>query len=207
MPRPRHVQPIGASQGPLTREGGPMPAQPRQACHAKACAAHAKACAAKACRPRPSQGMGCPCQGNAMAAKACHGCQGMPRPRHVLPRQCHGCQGLLMATFGCIKMLCLFAGAVCEEDQFKTLSESKILSWRSVVQDLIAVGFDLDFLLEHLRKVARKFFGEAIASEMKVVQEQISSLQSTLAVLVSYQGELMSAAAASPTTVEVRIAD
>uniref|UniRef100_A0A2N9IFN7 Aminotransferase-like plant mobile domain-containing protein n=1 Tax=Fagus sylvatica TaxID=28930 RepID=A0A2N9IFN7_FAGSY len=86
---------------------------------------------------------------------------------------------------------------------FKTLSESKILSWRSVVQDLIAVGFDLDFLLEHLRKVARKFFGEAIASEMKVVQEQISSLQSTLAVLVSYQGELMSAAAASPKTVEV----
>uniref|UniRef100_A0A2N9FWF7 Aminotransferase-like plant mobile domain-containing protein n=1 Tax=Fagus sylvatica TaxID=28930 RepID=A0A2N9FWF7_FAGSY len=86
---------------------------------------------------------------------------------------------------------------------FKTLSESKILSWRSVVQDLIAVGFDLDFLLEHLRKVARKFFGEAIASEMKVVQEQISSLQSTLAVLVSYQGELMSAAAASPEAVEV----
>uniref|UniRef100_A0A2N9INI5 Aminotransferase-like plant mobile domain-containing protein n=1 Tax=Fagus sylvatica TaxID=28930 RepID=A0A2N9INI5_FAGSY len=41
------------------------------------------------------------------------------------------------------------------------------------VQDLIAVGFDLDFMLEHLRK-------------------------STLAVLVSYQGELMSAAAASP---------
>jgi hypothetical protein len=35
------------------------------------------------------------------------------------------------------------------------------------------------------------------------VQEQISSLQSTLAVLVSYQGELMSAAAASPEAVEV----
>uniref|UniRef100_A0A2N9HMI2 Aminotransferase-like plant mobile domain-containing protein n=1 Tax=Fagus sylvatica TaxID=28930 RepID=A0A2N9HMI2_FAGSY len=86
---------------------------------------------------------------------------------------------------------------------FKTLSEPKILSWRSVVQDLIAVGFDLDFMLEHLRKVARKFFGEAIASEMKIVQEQISSLQSTLAVLLSYQGELMSAAAASPEAVEV----
>uniref|UniRef100_A0A2N9HPS0 Aminotransferase-like plant mobile domain-containing protein n=1 Tax=Fagus sylvatica TaxID=28930 RepID=A0A2N9HPS0_FAGSY len=53
------------------------------------------------------------------------------------------------------------------------------------------------------KTLTRKFFGEAIASEMKVVQEQISSLQSTLAVLVSYQGELMSAAAASPTTVEV----
>ena len=72
------------------------------------------------------------------------------------------------------------------------------------MQDLIAVGFDLDFMLEHLRKVARKFFGEAIAGEIKTVQEQISSLQSTLAVLVSYQGELMSAAAAaSPEVVEV----
>ena len=81
---------------------------------------------------------------------------------------------------------------------FKTLSEPKIFSWRSVVQDLIAVGFDLDFMLEHLRKVARKFFGEVIDSEIKIVQDQISSLQSTLAVLVSYQGELMSAAAASP---------
>jgi hypothetical protein len=86
---------------------------------------------------------------------------------------------------------------------FKTLSEPKILSWRSVVQDLIAMGFDLDFMLEHLRKVARKFFGEAIVSEMKIVQEQISSLQSTLAVLVSYQGELMSATVASPEAVEV----
>uniref|UniRef100_A0A2N9EIL7 Aminotransferase-like plant mobile domain-containing protein n=1 Tax=Fagus sylvatica TaxID=28930 RepID=A0A2N9EIL7_FAGSY len=134
-----------------------------------------------------------------------------------------------MATFGCIKMLCLFCrdclrslgtslpilslgagfggpmlsllGSVLADmrrTSFKTLSEPKILSWRSVVQDLIAVGFDLDFMLEHLRKVARKFFGEAIASEMKIVQEQISSLQSTLAVLLSYQGELMSAAAASP---------
>uniref|UniRef100_A0A2N9GKF6 Aminotransferase-like plant mobile domain-containing protein n=1 Tax=Fagus sylvatica TaxID=28930 RepID=A0A2N9GKF6_FAGSY len=100
----------------------------------------------------------------------------------------------------------LFAGVVCEvwglhypfQVCFKTLSEPKILSWRSVVQDLIAVGFDLDFMLEHLRKVARKFFGEAIASEMKIVQEQISSLQSTLAVLLSYQGELMSAACSIP---------
>jgi hypothetical protein len=53
-------------------------------------------------------------------------------------------------------------------------------------------------LLEHLRKVARKFFSKALANEMKIVRDQISSLQSTLAVLASYQGELMSAAAASP---------
>jgi hypothetical protein len=70
--------------------------------------------------PRQCHGyQGMCCQGNAMAAKTCHGqgmccqgnamgcqgrgmccqgnamgCQGLPRPRHVLPRQCHGCQDL-----------------------------------------------------------------------------------------------------------------
>uniref|UniRef100_A0A2N9J8N8 Aminotransferase-like plant mobile domain-containing protein n=2 Tax=Fagus sylvatica TaxID=28930 RepID=A0A2N9J8N8_FAGSY len=107
-----------------------------------------------------------------------------------------GFGGPMLSLLGCVL-------ADMRRNSFKTLSEPKILSWRSVVQDLIAVGFDLDFMLEHLRKVARKFFGEAIASEMKIVQEQISSLQSTLAVLVSYQGKLMSAAAASPEAVEV----
>uniref|UniRef100_A0A2N9G3N9 Senescence-associated protein n=1 Tax=Fagus sylvatica TaxID=28930 RepID=A0A2N9G3N9_FAGSY len=86
-----------------------------KACHGQGMCCQGNAMAAKACH---GQGMGCPCQGmccqgNAMAAKACHGqgmccqgmpchgCQGMPRPRHglprprhVLPRQCHGCQGL-----------------------------------------------------------------------------------------------------------------
>jgi hypothetical protein len=71
------------------------------------------------------------------------------------------------------------------------------------MQDLIAVGFDLDFMLEHLRKVARRFFSKMIANEIKVMQDQISSLQSTLAVLVSYQGEIMSAVAASPEVAEV----
>uniref|UniRef100_A0A2N9IJL6 Uncharacterized protein n=1 Tax=Fagus sylvatica TaxID=28930 RepID=A0A2N9IJL6_FAGSY len=80
-----------------------MPWLPRHAT-AKAWAAHAKACAAKAMPWLPrhatakawaANGQGMCCQGNAMAAKACHG-QGMgcPWPRHVLPRQCHGCQGL-----------------------------------------------------------------------------------------------------------------
>ena len=59
---------------------------------------------------------------------------------------------------------------------FKTMIEFQILSWRCVMQDLIAVGFDLDFMLKHLRKMARKFFNKAIANEMKVVRDQISSL-------------------------------
>ena len=71
------------------------------------------------------------------------------------------------------------------------------------MQDLIAISFDLDFMLEHLWKMARKFFSKVIANEMKVMRDQISSLQSTLVVLASYQGELMSAVAASPKVDEV----
>ena len=73
------------------------------------------------------------------------------------------------------------------------------------MQDLIAVGFDLDFMLKHLRKMARKFFSKAIANEMKVMRDQISSLQSTLVILTSYQGELISAVAASPEVDEVAL--
>jgi hypothetical protein len=105
-----------------------------------------------------------------------------------------GFGGLMLSLLGSIL-------ADMKRTSFKTLTEPQILSWRSVVQDLIAVGFDLDFLLEHLRKMARKFFSKAIANEMKVVRDQISFLQSTLAVLVSYQRELMSVVAASPEVV------
>ena len=52
---------------------------------------------------------------------------------------------------------------------FKTMTESQILSWRSVMQNLIAVGFNLNFMLEHLWKIARKFFSKEIANEMKVM--------------------------------------
>jgi hypothetical protein len=95
-------------------------------------------------------------------------------------------------SFGCIKMPCLsysgclrsleilllisfgagFGGpmlsllgsvlADMEGTSFETLTESQILSWRSIAQDLIAVGFDLGFLLEHLQKVARKFFTKCL---------------------------------------------
>ena len=40
--------------------------------------------------PRPRHGLPRP---RHVLPRQCHGCQGLPRPRHVLPRQCHGCQG------------------------------------------------------------------------------------------------------------------
>uniref|UniRef100_A0A2N9ISU2 Retrotransposon Copia-like N-terminal domain-containing protein n=1 Tax=Fagus sylvatica TaxID=28930 RepID=A0A2N9ISU2_FAGSY len=101
-----------------------MPWLPRLAT-AKAWAAHAKACAAKAMpwlrRLATAKAWAAHAKAlprHATASMCCHGCQGLPRPRHglpinlaanygprlatakslharhVLPRLCHGCQGL-----------------------------------------------------------------------------------------------------------------
>ena len=39
-----------------------------------------------------------------------------------------------------------------------SLSEEKLLEWRGVVQDLLEAKFNLSFLLDHLRLLARVLF-------------------------------------------------
>ena len=53
------------------------------------------------------------------------------------------------------------------------------------------MGFDVGFKLEHMREIAKNFFGRKIVSEMQVLREQISILQDTFVVLATYQEELM----------------
>ena len=38
------------------------------------------------------------------------------------------------------------------------LSTERILLWRAAVQELVSVGFAVEFILEHLRKIAWAFF-------------------------------------------------
>ena len=39
-----------------------------------------------------------------------------------------------------------------------TVSSERILQWRAAVQELVSVGFAVEFILDHLRKIARAFF-------------------------------------------------
>ena len=41
-----------------------------------------------------------------------------------------------------------------EHNFINTVSAERILQWRAAVQELISVGFVVEFILEHLREIA-----------------------------------------------------
>ena len=67
-----------------------------------------------------------------------------------------------------------------------SVTKVQILAWRSVVQDLMEVGFDIGFMIRHLWQIAQHIFGRKISDEMQVLQHQIAFLQDSLAVLTTY---------------------
>lgn len=76
---------------------------------------------------------------------------------------------------------------------FETLTETRILEWRSVVRELMSAGFALDFMLDHLRLVARTLFSRRIKSAVSTLDTQIASLRTSLEALESRRGQLLSA--------------
>jgi hypothetical protein len=42
----------------------------------------------------------------------------------------------------------------------------KILAWKGVIQDLMEVGFDLGFMIGHLRQTAQCLFSKKISDEV-----------------------------------------
>ncbi len=53
-------------------------------------------------------------------------------------------------------------------------------------------GFNLKFMIGHLRQMAQHLFGKKISDEMQVLQHQIALLQDSLAVLTTYREEMVS---------------
>uniref|UniRef100_A0A2N9F1L0 Aminotransferase-like plant mobile domain-containing protein n=1 Tax=Fagus sylvatica TaxID=28930 RepID=A0A2N9F1L0_FAGSY len=82
--------------------------------------------------------------------------------------------------------------AAMSESSLEDVTTTQILAWRSVIQDLMDVGFDLGFMIERLRQTAQCLFGKRLADEIKALQHQIAVLQDSLAELTAYQDEMMS---------------
>ena len=53
-----------------------------------------------------------------------------------------------------------------EHNFVDTVSTERILQWRAAIQELINVGFAMEFVLDHLHKVARAFFTRFDQSEV-----------------------------------------
>uniref|UniRef100_A0A2N9HDV5 Aminotransferase-like plant mobile domain-containing protein n=1 Tax=Fagus sylvatica TaxID=28930 RepID=A0A2N9HDV5_FAGSY len=82
--------------------------------------------------------------------------------------------------------------AAMSESSLEDVTKTRILAWRSVIQDLMEVGFDLGFMIERLRQTAQCFFGKRISDEVEALKHQIALLQDSLAVLTAYQDEMVS---------------
>ena len=60
-----------------------------------------------------------------------------------------------------------------EHNFVDTISTERILQWRAAVQELISVGFAVEFILEHLREIARALFMRKVRPAIKVIDAQI----------------------------------
>uniref|UniRef100_A0A2N9GEM6 Aminotransferase-like plant mobile domain-containing protein n=1 Tax=Fagus sylvatica TaxID=28930 RepID=A0A2N9GEM6_FAGSY len=91
----------------------------------------------------------------------------------------NGTFGALWQFLGSKRLLALFVAV--------------ILAWRSVIQDLMEVGFDLGFLIERLRQTAQYFFGKRISDEDGSTQDtRLPFYKTPLAALTAYQDEMVS---------------
>ena len=88
--------------------------------------------------------------------------------------------------------------AAMSKSDLGSVTKTQILAWRSVVQDLMEVGFDIGFMLGHLWRIAQHLFGRKILDEIQVLQHQIALLQDSLAVLTTYHEEIVSTGVTVP---------
>ena len=56
-----------------------------------------------------------------------------------------------------------------EHNFIDSVSARRILQWRAVIQELISVGFAVEFILEHLREIARALFMRRVQPAVETI--------------------------------------
>ena len=64
------------------------------------------------------------------------------------------------------------------------VTETKILEWKSVMQELIQEGFLLEFMLDHLREIARGMFGRRLVTKLKALEARIAVVRNAVTAIV-----------------------
>ena len=73
-----------------------------------------------------------------------------------------------------------------------SVSVGKILQWKAAVQELISVGFAVEFILEHLREIARAFFMRRVRPTVEAIDARIELLKKEVADLEGRREPLLS---------------
>ena len=79
-----------------------------------------------------------------------------------------------------------------EHDFVNTVSTERILQWRAVVQELVSVGFVVEFILDHLRDIARAFFMKKVQPVVDAIDTHIEVLRNRVEDLESHRECLLS---------------
>ena len=64
-----------------------------------------------------------------------------------------------------------------EHNFVETMSAERILQWRAAVQELIRVGFAVEFLLDLLQEIARAFFLKKVQPGVDAIDACIEALK------------------------------
>ena len=79
-----------------------------------------------------------------------------------------------------------------EHNFIDSVSTGRILQWRAAVQELINVGFAVEFILEHLREIARAFFMRRVRPAVEAIDARIELLKKEVADLEGRRERLLS---------------
>ena len=71
------------------------------------------------------------------------------------------------------------------------VSAERILQWRAVIQELISVGFAVEFVLDHLREVARALFMRRVQPAVDAIDVRIELLKKEVADLEGRRERLL----------------
>ena len=79
-----------------------------------------------------------------------------------------------------------------EHSFIDSISIERILQWRAVIQELISVGFAVEFVLDHLREVARALFTRRVQPAVDVIDVRIELLKKKVVDLEGRRERLLS---------------
>ena len=79
-----------------------------------------------------------------------------------------------------------------EHNSVDTVSSERILQWRAAIQELVNVGFAVEFIQDHLREIAQAFFMRRVQPAVYAIDTRIEALRKEVADLEGHHERLLS---------------
>ena len=79
-----------------------------------------------------------------------------------------------------------------EHNSVDTISSKRILQWRAAIQELVSVGFAVEFIQDHLREIAQAFFMRRVQPAVYAIDTRIEALRKEVADLEGHHERLLS---------------